>query len=373
MTQQQLAEAKELVQELSDRKKELKAAMFGNKLASFNALTTSMSEACLGELQFAHIQLPFDKVDFASTELKPVDIRVAYDFLLPLENGQHIVAFKRVFSSLEFDKCYTQMSCFDQLGRLTGTDVLQRHVQPEHVVECGPSEFVVYYYSILPTLSVFNSALKRLRKSRCKNFSSICCNSKFVFGLWDTSARNRESDPNICDQEAYSDDDNDDDENHLRQWILVHHLDTLSEVLRLRVPKKYRIERILVDEQHVVAMSRRDGEPESRQWFMNVFDFDGHLQCDKKAVNLTQPEGPIDLDRILVRFEEAFILGGWLVVPSDEEFFWFDKKATQSDTSTEWDTTSGLKRIYSSRSVLLFTFHDGNLLMKRLCHDGDNC
>ena len=80
-------EAKKLTQELTDRKKQLKASMFGNKLASFNAFA-STDEPSLGELTFVHVQLPFAKVNFASAELKALDIRDKYSFLLPLEDGE---------------------------------------------------------------------------------------------------------------------------------------------------------------------------------------------------------------------------------------------------------------------------------------------
>ena len=86
-----LNEANKLAQELSDRKKEFKAAMFGNKLASFFASPSIGETFLLGELVFTDIQLPFKSLDIA--ELQPVDIRVPYDFLLPLENGERIVAF----------------------------------------------------------------------------------------------------------------------------------------------------------------------------------------------------------------------------------------------------------------------------------------
>ena len=100
-----LDEAYKFAQELSDRKKELKAAMFDNKLASFSVFP-NMGEPSLGELTFAHIQLPFAKVDF--TELKTVDIRDRYDFLLPLDNGERIVAFNSFHNPHLFARRYLQ-------------------------------------------------------------------------------------------------------------------------------------------------------------------------------------------------------------------------------------------------------------------------
>ena len=89
-----MEEARKLAQELSDRKKELKAAMFDNKLASFHAFP-SIGEASHGELTFALIQLQFKQLDIASAKLKPLDYRIDYDFVLPLDHGRRIVTFQR--------------------------------------------------------------------------------------------------------------------------------------------------------------------------------------------------------------------------------------------------------------------------------------
>ena len=113
-------EAKKLAQVLSNRKKELMAAMFNENLASFVAFS-SMGDASLGEL------------DIANTELKPVDIWIAFEFVLPLEHDQRIVAFTFEHS--------TKMNCFDLLGRLLGVENIQ--VEREKVVGCGPDKFVV--------------------------------------------------------------------------------------------------------------------------------------------------------------------------------------------------------------------------------------
>ena len=112
-------------------------------------------------------------------------------------------------------------------------------------------------------LSVYNSSLQCLRSVECKSFSKICCNSKFVFGVWDTGR-------------SYETDSDDDDNNgqkqeeYSTQRIQVRHLDTLSKAFCLVVPKKYTIERIIADEHRLVAMSQQDHS--SRQWFMSVFD-----------------------------------------------------------------------------------------------------
>ena len=80
-----LDEANKLAQELSDRKKELKSAIFDNKLASFNAFPDS-SDASLGELTFTHITVPFKKLYFSTNELKQVGNSGNYNFALPLNS-----------------------------------------------------------------------------------------------------------------------------------------------------------------------------------------------------------------------------------------------------------------------------------------------
>ena len=150
----------------------------------------------------------------------------------------------------------------------------------------------------------------------------------------------------------------------------MHHLDTLSEAFDLRVPKKYKIERILADEHHVVAVCRVGDV--ARKWYMTVFDLATRNQIDKTG-HFCPPDALIDLDLAWLLQEELFLLDGWLVVPGREEILWFDKEGNRSETYTyvELDA-SDLHTIYASRSVLLFAFHDGRLLMKRLCQDDDN-
>ena len=57
-----LDKANELAQELNDRKKDLKEAMFDNKIALLNAFPV-ISDSPLGELTFAHVQVPFEWLD----------------------------------------------------------------------------------------------------------------------------------------------------------------------------------------------------------------------------------------------------------------------------------------------------------------------
>ena len=347
-------EANKLAKELNECRKALKAAMFDNKLASFSVFP-SIGEASLGELTYAHIQLPFKKVDFASTELKALDIRADYDFLLPLENGECIVAFKQFHNKRVTEyiyKGFMQMSHFNRLGRLIGTDTLESYVLQYNVVQCGPSEFAVCFdpASGSSILSVFNSNLTCLRDVVCKSFFNICCNSKFIFGLWNSN-------------EDDGDDEDDDDNENSSQRIRGHHLDTLSKAFDLLVPQKYRIDRIIADEHHLVAVCRVSDE--ARQWYMTVFDLATCNQIGgKKKARFPLPERHIDLAIEWLLIEEVFLLDGWLVVPSDNEILWFDKEGKRSETSTELNNRE-LQTIYASRSVLLFLFHDGTLLMKR--------
>ena len=361
-----LDEAKKLAQELSDRKKQLKAAMFNDKLASFIAFS-SIDDTSLGEMAFTAIKTPFKTL--GNTALKLIVISAAYDFVVPLGNGQRIVTFKG-----DDLKDQTQISCFDRLGRLIGSDNLKYTVERENVVPCAPNQFVVCHESDSFKLSVYNSSLHRLRSVDCKMFSNICCNSKFVFGLSDT-----------CDSyETDSDDDDDDeqeDETYSSHRIQVHHLDTLSEAFELRVPNKYTMERIMADEHRVVAMSRRSNKP-SRHWYMTIFDLATCILSDnrqqaKRARTKKAAAGEFFLAEKHVRldlgpgfvldteyFSQMFLFDGWLVVPRDNrELVWFDKNGTPSRTSTERDTN--FKDLYASGSILLLTTHDDKLLLKR--------
>ena len=357
-------EADKLAQELSDCKKQLKAAVFDNKLASFDAFASSADASLFGQLAFTHIELPFKKLDFASTtDLKPVDIRSDYDFLLPLEHGQRIVAFKRILDSDDV-QCFTKVSCFNRLGRLIHFNIMGRHVQQENVAQSGPSEFGLFTFSETAELSVYDSHLNCLRFVRCfKNFSTICCYDKFVFGLWDMS-------------DAYNHQYRRNYEQDSRQWIQVHHLHTLNEVFCMRVPNEYTIERMMAEEHRVVAISRRDRRPlwqnsESGPWCMNLFDVDIFSEWDydffaRRCMTAPFPvsEWHIGLDMQLPRLENVFLLDGWLVVTGDNEIFWFDREGKRSETITKLDNGE-LRTIYSSSSSLLFSLHDDTLLLKR--------
>ena len=139
----------------------------------------------LGELGFTDIQLPFKHLVMTSAELKRVDIRTDYDFVLPLNRGQCIVTFKWFYHKDDFERCFTQISSFDWAGRLIGSSSdLELHVEQQNVAQCGPHTFVLCDGPNYPQLSVYNSRLSCLRKVECRNSSTICCNSKFVFGLW---------------------------------------------------------------------------------------------------------------------------------------------------------------------------------------------
>ena len=162
--------------------------------------------------------------------------------------------------------------------------------------------------------------------------------------------------------------------------IRVLHLDTLSEAFVLRMPAKYTIERILADEHHVVALCPVGDE--ARQWYMCLIDLATCNQIEGDTSNtsvggvqtarVSLAEFPIDVEISWQWLDQVFLLGGWLVVPSDQEITWFDQVATRSETRTNWDNNTQLRAIYASRSVVLFKFGAGSLLMKRLCHDGDN-
>ena len=333
-----LDEAKKLAQELSDRKKQLKAAMFNNKLAAFHTLPSVDEASLLGDLAFTHMQLPFAKL--ASDELKPVDIRSNCHFALPLDRGQRIVIFDQYYESFDF----TQMSSFDRLGRLLGKCTLRRHVDREQVAQCGPRQFIVYHFTDSSEFSVFDSDLKRLRNVSCKK----------GFGLaWEN---------NGAQQEQYT------------RMIQAYHLDTLSEAFPLRVPAKYRIERILADERHVVAMICLSSEPllqESRHWFMSIFDLQaignesGDVKTERSLPLLEVWSIDLTIDSVFLH--SAFLFDDWIVVSikNRNELVWFDKSGRRSETSTKLSNINGnMRDIHSSGSSLLFAVDKDKLLLK---------
>ena len=194
-------------------------------------------------------------------------------------------------------------------------------------------------------LSLYNSNLTCLRDIVCKKFRDICCNSKFVFGLWRY----------VDDSDDDDEDNNEQDKRSSGQWIQVHHLDTLNEAFELRVPKKYRIYQIVADEHHVVAVSRSSDEPESRDWFMSIFDLATCNEIDgDKTARFSLPEEYINLELEWYLLADASLLDGWLVVPTyNDEIFWYDKTGKRSETSTELNMTQLIK-MYASRWALLF-------------------
>ena len=353
-----LDEANKLAQELSDRKMQLKAAMFNDKLASFIAFP-SMDDVYLGELAFSTIKLPFKTLSITNTDLTPIDFLAQYDFVLPLEHGQRIVTF-----TSPDNEDATHISCFDRLGRRIGSDKLEGSIKRDHVALNGPKQFVVHHYSPsdLPELSVYNSSLHRLRSVECKNFSKICCNSKFVIGLWDT----------IYSHQSDSDDEQEEEEEYSTRRIQVRNWDTLSKAFCLVVPEKYEIEGIMADEQHVVAMSRAGSE-----WFMSVFDLAACTQsvnrgARKRAAGnffLAEKHVLLDLGPHFYRDSEylskVFSFDGCLVVPRQRrELVWFDKNGTPSETRTELDSKN-MRDFYASGSIIILTSNDGKLLLKR--------
>ena len=332
----QLDAANKLAQELSDHKKGLTATMFDHKLASFHA-SPGYGEASLGELAFAHFRFPFNK-------LRPVDARSDYDFVLPLDEGQRFVTF----AQMRKEKHVTQMSCFDSVGRLICSKRLEAQFHPKRVAQCGPSEFVALSHSNPYELSVYDSALQLLRSvCYCRSFEQICCNSKFVFGLWQDKGG---FDYNKGKEEQYS-----------SRMILLCQLDTLKEAFGLLVPAEYRIERIMVDECHVVALSRlEDSKPESDRWDMSIFDLATFNESgDHQGARGLSTVRFLPVKRHIVLMIEpmllssVFLFDGWMAVPLENanELVWFNKSGRRRETSTELDNISNVRAIYSHRKI----------------------
>ena len=92
-----LDEANKLLNELRDRKKVLKATVFGFKLASF----IPSGDVSLGELVYTTFKVPFKTNDIASNELKPIDVNAAYDFLAKLKNGCSVVKLRSSWATVK--------------------------------------------------------------------------------------------------------------------------------------------------------------------------------------------------------------------------------------------------------------------------------
>ena len=367
-----LDEAKKFAEELSDRKMELKAAMFGNKLASFVAFPgIDDTLVSLGELAFSTIKIPFKTLDIANNELTPIDVRVDYDFVLPLEHGRRLVAFEWVNIQEQFlkEESYSKMTCVDRLGRLLCSDYLNKHrVRRQDVAQCGPNQFVMCYDSESPKLSVFNSSLHRLRTVECKKFSNICCNSKFVFGL-------------IGDVHDSFDSEEDDYDEYFpyeyycrmaelyeqgvepsSQRIPVLHLDTLSKAFQLRGQNEYSIEQIVADEHHVVALSQHDSERGYLLiWYISIFN----LATCNETRTFFLAEKTIYFTIESLSLPRVFLFDGWLVFPLTDEgqIVWFDKEGKRSKRITKWDSNR-FKDIFTFGSGFLFTQHDSKILLK---------
>ena len=299
------------------------------------------------------------------------------------------------------------MSCYDRLGRLIGSDDLEHEIDQEKVAQCAPDKFVVCYDSddYSPKLCVYNSSLQRVRNVPCTNYLTICCNSKFVFGLWntrdsydadtddedynpDTDNGNYEDDD---DDDEYDDDgdidgdnDSDDEDNDEQEEeaaeeeevysthrIQARRLDTLNKAFVLCVPEQYTMRRIMADEHHLVAMSRVASVPGSCHWFMSVFNLQAIYaetgfrdKAGKKTRKIFQAERHVRLDIEPIWLPSAFLFHGWLVVVLTNELAWFDKEGARSATSTEWDSNNW-KGICASGSSLQLIRHDGKHLLKR--------
>ena len=358
-----LDEVDKLAQELSDRKKELKEAMFGYKLASFYAFP---SDSSFGELAFTNTQLPFKTLDISSRELTPVDIRVRFDFLLPLEHGQRIVAFKwKADFSADLNSSpmrTTSFNCFDRLGRPIGSETtVKSRVYRENVALCGSNEFVVCHgFGSLRMLSFYDSELHCLRTAHCKVFSDICCNSKFIFG------RLCAYDSNETDSDDDAKEDNEQDADNSTERIQVLHLDTLGKAFELRVPTKYPIEQIMADELHVVAKTILYNKS-SCHCLMSIFDL---ATCSESGGGGRDTGGPtyflaektIDID--YSNKHRVVLFDGWLVFPHEHELIWLDKNGARSETRTEWDS-GNVRDMYSFGSSIIFEQRDGKLLLKR--------
>ena len=367
-----LDKSRKLAKELSERKKELKATMFNDQLASFHAFP-SIGDASLGELTFKSVQLPFKTLEINSNDLKPVNILTDYDFLLPIDRGQCIVTFNRFYDKDDDERCFTQINAFDWAGRLIGSSSrnLEFHVESAKVAQYGPDEFVICDGPGYSQLSVYNSHLSCLRSVDCRNFTNICSNSEFVFGLWDAKDEHSDEYESVFSGLHAEDDYTDYADDQVgcsSQRIHACHFDTLRTAFCLLVPAKYTIDRIVADEQHVVAMSRLR-EPHSRQSFMSIFDLatwnESAVLRGRKVLRFFLIESHIELTIERRLMSRAFLFDGWLVVPLKDELVWFDKSGKRSETSTKLDNVRNVRAFCASGSNLLFAVRNNQLFLKR--------
>ena len=222
------------------------------------------------------------------------------------------------------------------------------------MAQCGPSTYVAYSCSYSPKLSVYDTGLKCLRDARCKIFSEICSNSKFVFGVWQRNERQRNERSDANERELYS-----------HKMIQVHDLGTLSEAFGLRLPIEYTVERIMADEHHLVTMNRLENDWSGHQWSMSIFNVatfnesDGDKSDSRggKTARFFVAERHIELSIKSLVLSSVFPFNGWLVVhrEKEKELVWFNKNGKRSETRTRLDSISNLRAIYSTVSSLLFT------------------
>ena len=255
------------------------------------------------------------------------------------------------------------------------------------MAQCALDQFIMWYDYASPKLCVYNSSMHRLRNVACKRYSAICCNSKFVFCLFDKTSHSELSnsyEPGGSDYEnVYISHDEDDDveyeqeeeeeEECSTQRIQARHLDTLSKasfIFYVR-EKKYSIKQIVTDEHHVVALSCLDREP-FNQWYMSIFDLqatrdekiDGANSTAARRRKVYLAERFVRLDIESVWLSSVFLLDGWLLFHLNNELVWIDKEGARSETRTEWDSKK-LNGIFASGSSLILTQRNGKLLLKR--------
>ena len=238
-------------------------------------------------------------------------------------------------------------------------------------------------------LFVYDSSLTCLRPVKCRNYSTICSNSEFVFGLWYANDENNDDyESELGDYDDDNEDSDEQEEQYANRRIQVHHLDTLRTKFCLLVPKKYTIERIMADDDHVVAISRLDSM--SRRWFMSIFELQS--SAEKKLNKTARKFFLVDESHIDLKIETPFLFStflhnGWLVVAleddlvdlrekrefvwfdisgrDNQELVWFDKSGKRSETNTRLKNTRSVLEIFPSGSSLLFVINRCKLLLKR--------
>ena len=313
---------------------------------------------------FTYVKSGYFKLDFeveitSGADRRSADLTMTFidkDFVLPLEDGQHMIFFKALYKASKTENFFSCMSCLDRHGRLLNQIYLPYEVERKRVARYGPSEFIIsHFFDRAQELRVYNSALECVRKVGTESrVTEICCNDKYVFGIFWVEINKDELGP--MEKSVSS---------SFTGIVQVRHLRTLEVAFYLTVDRKYKLKRIMADEHHCVAFSTEcPSKPTLQsqlQSYMHVFELSG--KCGKSVYFAAERLVHMDTQSIWVNL--AFLRDDWLVIPHQREIVWLDKNGQRSDTSTEFHTLAALRAVRPSGLSLQFALSDIKLASKQ--------